>query len=78
MAAAAQQKVLEHVFGSAAARTLIAKAKERLHESLHGVLHTDGARFYDLTDQHSPDPAAAAGLRLLSEEVERQARAFHG
>jgi len=77
-AAAAQQKVLEHVFGGAAARTLIAQAKEHLYEALHGVLHADGARFYDLTGDASVGPEAAAKLRRLAAEVERHAGDFRG
>jgi hypothetical protein len=77
-AAAAQQKVLEHIFGSAAARTLIDKARERLHEALHGVLRADGARFYHLTSERSVSPEAAAELRRLSETVQQLARAYHG
>ena len=70
-AAAAQQKVLEYVFGSAAARTLITKAKERLHQSLHEVLHADGARFYELSESQSADAALAPRLRELTAEVRR-------
>jgi energy-coupling factor transporter ATP-binding protein EcfA2 len=77
-AAAAQQKVLEHVFGSAAARTLVAKAKDRLHESLDGVLHADGARFTELISRRSVAPEAAAELRRLAETVSQQARAYRG
>lgn len=77
-AAAAQQKVLEYVFGSAAARTLIANARERLHEALHSVLHSDGARFYDLSEGRSVDPARAGRLRELAGEVERHAGAVRG
>ena len=77
-AAAAQQKVLEHVFGSAAARTLIAKAKDRLHEALHGVLHADGARFYELTGERSAGRESAVELRKLSKIVQQQARAYRG
>lgn len=76
-AAAAQQKVLEHVFGGAAARTLIAKARARLHEELRGVLHADGARFYELAMRHV-DPEAAGRLRSLAAEVARQGEAFRG
>ena len=77
-AAAAQQKVLEHVFGSAAARTLIDKARERLYEALHGVLHADGARFYELTAKRSASPDSAAELRSLAEMVEHHAGAYRG
>ena len=77
-AAAAQQKVLEHVFGGAAARTLIAQAKEHLYEALHGVLHADGARFYDLTGDPSVGPETATRLRALATDVERQAVGFRG
>jgi GTPase SAR1 family protein len=77
-AAAAQQKVLEYVFGSAAARTLIAKAKERLHEVLHGVLHADGARFYQLTGERSAAAASATRLRELAGAVRREAEAYRG
>ena len=77
-AAAAQQKVLEHVFGGAAARTLISQAKERLYEALHGVLHADGARFYDLTGRAGADAESASTLRRLADDVERKARELDG
>ncbi|NNC91769.1 MAG: GTPase domain-containing protein [Acidimicrobiia bacterium] len=77
-AAAAQQKVLEHVFGSAAARTLIDNARARLHEALHGVLHADGARFYELTAQRSTSLESAAELRRLAERVQQQAGVYRG
>jgi len=76
-AAAAQQKVLEHVFGSAAARTLVAKARARLEVALRDVLDADGARFIELAaGQGSPD--GARQLRQLAAEVERQAGGFRG
>jgi hypothetical protein len=75
-AAAAQQKVLEHVFGSAAARTLIAKAKERLYQALHGVLHTDGARFYELTAERSVTRESGERVRELAARVQQQATAY--
>ena len=71
-AAAAQQKVLEYIFGSAAARTLILRARERLDQALHGVLHVDGARFYELSSSRSAGADAAAHLRLLADGVESQ------
>lgn len=77
-AAAAQQKLLEHVFGSAAARTLIANARDRLHEALQGVLHADGARFYELSVRSSVDAQLARRLRALAGEVERYARTYRG
>ncbi|MBT8218101.1 MAG: 50S ribosome-binding GTPase [Acidimicrobiia bacterium] len=77
-AAAAQQKVLEHIFGSAAARTLIIKARERLDQALNSVLHMDGARFYELSSARSADREDAGRIRDLARGVELEAGAFDG
>jgi energy-coupling factor transporter ATP-binding protein EcfA2 len=52
-AAAAQQKLLEHLFGSAAARSLIETAGKRIEEAAGDVLREDGARFDRLVDEHT-------------------------
>ena len=74
-AAAAQQKVLEHVFGSAAARSLIETARKQIDETAAMVLEEDGARFGRLIDDHTnslPEPgvvsAAYEQTRSLMEE----------
>lgn len=77
-AAAAQQKVLEHIFGSAAARTLIIKARERLDQSLNSVLQMDGARFFELSAARSANRADAGRIRDLARAVEQEAGAFNG
>lgn len=47
-AAAAQQKLLEHLFGSAAAKSLAEEARERLLIAMTGVLKADSDRFVEL------------------------------
>ena len=62
-AAAAQQKLLEHLFGSAAARSLIETAGERIETAASEVLREDGARFDRLIDEHTKaliEPSALA------------------
>ena len=73
-AAAIQQKVLEHLFGTAAAGAIVAEAKASLLEAVEGVLSQDGARFSDLLDAHrrtdgaSAVAEAAVGVRDRSED----------
>ena len=68
-AAAAQQKILEHVFGKAAARALVEEARRRLAWAVGVVIETDGQRFAklvtDLTDGAETAPQirqAVAGV----------------
>jgi GTPase SAR1 family protein len=76
-AAAAQQKVLEYIFGSAAARTLISQAREQLDTALDGVLHADGKRFSDIASSHSADEDAAETVRTLADAVAAQIGTLH-
>ncbi len=66
-AAAVQQKILEHLFGSAAARSLISDAKQALAAAMSGVLAQDRARF----------DAVLAGLFPAEGQEERVAAAGH-
>ena len=77
-AAAAQQKILEHVFGSAAARSIIEEARGRLVAALAEVLAHDERRFADITDTLSADPGAADAMRLAAQEVRVGAGEFYG
>lgn len=63
-AAAAQQRVLEHVFGSAAARTLVARGRSSLHKALSDVLAADSRRYRDVALDMT---AGATQLHLLDE-----------
>jgi hypothetical protein len=77
-AAAAQQKILEHVFGSAAARSLIEDARRRLITSLERVLSEDERRFADITDTFTTDQKMADAVRSAAQEVRARAGEFYG
>ena len=62
-AAAAQQKILEHVFGKAAARSLVEEARRRLADGVGEVIEKDGKRFADLVADRSERAEVAAELR---------------
>jgi hypothetical protein len=73
-AAAAQQKILEHLFGSAAARSLIQTARTGIEEAAAAVLEADGARFLGLVDDHTDtlveSGAPTAALERVTELME--------
>ena len=77
-AAAAQQKLLEHLFGSAAARSLIETARGRLEEIAGNVLLTDGARFSQLIDAHSADLPEEGVISAAFGRVRNEEKAWHG
>jgi energy-coupling factor transporter ATP-binding protein EcfA2 len=77
-AAAAQQKILEHVFGSAAARSLIEEARGRLVAALGRVLDEDEGRFAAITDTYRAAPGAADAMRREAREVRARAGEFYG
>lgn len=62
-AAALQQRVLEHVFGTAAARRLVLEARERLGAAISQVLIEDRRRFDDLVTAVAPPVTVNDGLR---------------
>lgn len=62
-AAAVQQRVLEHVFGSAAARRLVLEARERLATAVSQVLVEDRRRFDDLVTAVAPPATVLERLR---------------
>jgi hypothetical protein len=78
-AAAVQQRLLEHLFGSAAARQLVREGRERLEQTVADVLAADQQRFLDLLAPLAPADgvedrlrseltiATEAGHRLLRE-----------
>lgn len=77
-AAAAQQKILEHVFGSAAARSLIEEARLRLVASLEDVLNEDEQRFAGVTSAYASEPGAGEAMRVAAQEVRAKAGEFYG
>ena len=74
-AAAAQQKLLEHLFGSAAAKSLAEQARADLIEGITGVLDADAERFLSILSAHHP------GSRSELDEViagaDQALRAWH-
>lgn len=77
-AAAAQQKLLEHFFGSAAAQSLVEEARRRLHQALEGVLMADAGRFAELAGRVAPVDGLAARIQAQVAEVSKRAGAFYG
>jgi hypothetical protein len=62
-AAAAQQKILEHVFGKAAARTLVEEARRRLAWAVGLVIEADGQRFAKLVIDRTDGAETAPEIR---------------
>jgi 50S ribosome-binding GTPase len=62
-AAAAQQKILEHVFGKAAARALVEEARRRLAWAVGQVLETDGLRFAMVVTDRTGGGTTSAEIR---------------
>ena len=77
-AAAAQQKILEHVFGGAAARSLIEEARGRLVAALGGVLHEDERRFTEILETYSGGAGRADVLRKAAADIRDRAGEFYG
>ncbi len=77
-AAAAQQKILEHVFGGAAARSLIEEARRGLVVALEGVLVEDERRFVEILETYSGREGRADALRRDASEVRARAGEFYG
>ena len=77
-AAAAQQKLLEHLFGSAAARSLIETARTRIEEAVGEVLKADGARFGRVLDEHTDALAEPGSLASSYDRVRQLAEAWDG
>lgn len=76
-AAAAQQKLLEHAFGSAAARTLVTTARDSLQSALAGVLRADGSRFTDRAHGFTASDGAEARIEQLAEAVAQAAAVYY-
>ncbi len=73
-AAAVQQKLLEYVLGSAAARTLVADARAALMEAVRTTLASDAAR-YAVDELRSGDPVE---LERAAAAVAAEAESFYG
>ena len=77
-AAAAQQKILEHLFGSAAARSLIETARSRLETIANGVLQEDGSRFGGIIDERIGALPESGQLISAFSRVSELAEAWNG
>lgn len=77
-AAALQQRLLEHVFGSAAARALVEEGRERLEARMTEVLAVDRRRFEDRLVAVTPPAGAADALRTEVRELERSTATWRG
>lgn len=73
-AAAVQQKLLEYVLGTAAARTLVSDARAALMDAVRATLASDAARF-DVSGLRSGDSEA---LRRAAAAVDDESRRFYG
>lgn len=76
-AAAAQQKLLEHMFGAAAAQSLAEEARTRLEAALTGVLEADAARFVQWAEGLSSLDNERR-IRRQVDEVSRRGGEFYG
>jgi energy-coupling factor transporter ATP-binding protein EcfA2 len=74
-AAAAQQKLLEHLFGSAAATGLADEARKDLIDSIAGVLEADAQRFLGLLE--GLGTSGRFELDDVAASVDRALRAWH-
>ena len=77
-AAAAQQKILEHIFGAAAARSLIEEARVRLVAALGRVLDEDERRFGEILDAYAGREDWADVLRRDAGDARARAGEFYG
>jgi energy-coupling factor transporter ATP-binding protein EcfA2 len=75
-AAAVQQKVLEHLFGTAAAGAIVAEAKDSLLTAIRDVFAKDGQRFVALLDAHRAADLNVA-IQNAIDEVEARSGQFY-
>jgi len=75
-AAAVQQRLLEHLFGTAAARSLAVTARTNLLEAMRHVLRTDAGRFHRILDGMGPGDALE--LKAAHEAVRSALRRWDG
>lgn len=73
-AAAVQQRLLEHVFGTAAARALVEEGRRKLLQAMEEVLADDRRRFEDRLVPVAPPEGVAGHLREQLERVATAAR----
>ncbi len=76
-AAAAQQGILEHVLGRAAASSLSGSARESLIRSVGDIFEAEASRFRRVLDAATDDPGQAARLRAWAASVEKESETFH-
>jgi hypothetical protein len=71
---AASQKVLEAVFGDAAARILAEQAREDLLGRVDDLLGAEAGRFTALVDAAAPAPEGGASLHAVLADFEQAGR----
>jgi hypothetical protein len=76
-AAAAQQGILEHILGKAAASSLAGSARDSLVASIESVFETEAGRFHRVLDAATDDLDAAARIREAAVVVETESERFH-
>lgn len=76
-AAAAQQGLLEHVLGRAAARSLSGEARDRLLEGIRQVFEAEAERYLRVLEAASDDPTVAVEIRAAVAKVEAESEMFH-
>lgn len=76
-AAAAQQGVLEHLLGRAAARSLSGSARDRLLGSIEDVFDREAERFRRVLAAATDPPEAAERIRDAAAEAEKRSEEFH-
>lgn len=72
--AAAQQTILEHVFGRAAASRLAQRARDDLESRLARVLDEDAGRFRRIIEANSDPPATGVAIGSAADLVARRAK----
>lgn len=76
-AAAAQQGILEHLLGRAAARSLSGSARNGLLESVETAFDAESDRFTRVLEAASDPAARAAAIREAASVVEKESESFH-
>ncbi|HEX2152836.1 MAG TPA: GTPase [Acidimicrobiia bacterium] len=76
-AAAAQQGILEHVLGRAAARSLSGSARDSLLTSIGSVFEAEAARFFRVLKAASDPVELADQIRQAAATVEAESEDFH-
>ena len=76
-AAAAQQGILEHILGKAAASSLAGSARDGLVASIRTVFESEARRYHRILDAATDEIDAADRIRAAAAVVEAESERFH-